>query len=56
MFMIVHDSIQSVHAEWFNIPAERFDAIHYTLIGFYELAIFVVLLGPYFALCIVGAG
>lgn len=32
----------------------RFDAIHYTLMGFYELTIFVVLLGPYLALRIVG--
>lgn len=56
MFMIAHDWIQSVHAKWFNIPEERFDAIHYTMMGFYELTIFVVLLGPYLALRIVGAG
>ena len=54
MFMIAHDWVQSVHSKWFNIPEERFDAIHYTLMGFYELTIFVVLLGPYLALRIVG--
>lgn len=55
MFMIAHDTIQSVHGKWFNISPERMDAIHYTLMGFYELTIFVVLLGPYLALRIVGA-
>lgn len=55
MFMIAHDWIQRVHTKWFNIPAERIDAIHYALMGFYELAIFVVLLGPYLALRIVDA-
>jgi hypothetical protein len=54
MFMIAHDWVQSVHSKWFNIPEERFDAIHYALMGFYELTIFVVLLGPYLALRIVG--
>ena len=28
--------------------------MHYALVGFYELTIFVVLLGPYLALRIVG--
>ena len=53
--MIAHDWIHHVHSKWFNISGERIDAIHYTLMGFYELTIFVVLLGPYLALRIVGA-
>lgn len=54
MFMIAHDWIYGVHSKWFSISVERFDGMHYALMGFYELTIFVVLLGPYLALRIVG--
>ncbi len=54
MFMIAHDWMYRVHGTWFKISVEEFDAIHYRLMGFYELSIFVVLLGPYRALRIVG--
>ena len=36
------------------MSVERFDSLHYMLMGFYELAIFIVLLGPYLGLRIVG--
>jgi hypothetical protein len=54
MFMIAHDFVYRIHSNWFKMPVEEFDAIHYKLMGFYELSIFVVLLGPYLALRIVG--
>ena len=54
MFMVAHDWVYKVHSNWFNMSQEEFDATHYKLMGFYELAIFVVLLGPYLALRIVG--
>ena len=55
MFMIAHDWIYSVHKRWFEMSEERFNSAHYLMMGFYELTIFVVLLGPYLALRIVGA-
>jgi len=53
-FLFARDWVRGVHGKWFNISPERFDEIHYMMMGFYELAIFVLLLGPYFALRIVG--
>lgn len=54
MLMIAHDWVYKVHSNWFKMSVEEFDAAHYKLMGFYELSIFVVLLGPYLALRIVG--
>ena len=54
-FLFARDWMRSVHGKWFNISPDRFDEIHYMMMGFYELAIFVLLLGPYLALRIVGA-
>ena len=54
MFMIAHDWIYEVHSNWFKMSVDEFDAAHYKMMGFYELSIFVVLLGPYLALRIVG--
>jgi len=53
-FMVAHDWVYRVHSKWFTMSVERFDSLHYMLMGFYELAIFIVLLGPYLALRIVG--
>jgi hypothetical protein len=55
VFMVAHDWIYGVHSKWFTISADRYDSIHYMMMGFYELAIFVFLLGPYLALRIIGA-
>jgi hypothetical protein len=52
--MLAHDWVYRVQSKWFELSTERFDSIHYTLMGFYELLIFIVLLGPYLALRIVG--
>jgi uncharacterized membrane protein YjdF len=54
MFMVAHDWVYKVHSNWFTMSREKFDTTHYKLMGFYELSIFVVLLGPYLALRIVG--
>lgn len=54
MFMVAHDWVYKVRSNWFTMSREKFDTTHYKLMGFYELSIFVVLLGPYLALRIVG--
>jgi len=43
-----------MHSKWFNIPVEKFDAIHYAGIAFFKISIFLFNLVPYFALRIVG--
>jgi len=48
-----HDWIYRMHSKWFKIPAETFNAIHYTGIVFFKIVIFVFNIIPYFALRIV---
>ena len=45
-----HDWIYRMHSKWFKIPAETFNAIHYTGIVFLKIVIFVFNIIPYFAL------
>ena len=52
--MFARDFLYRLHSKWFKLSEETFSALHYGLIGFYELSIFIFLLGPYFGLQIVG--
>lgn len=45
--------VRRLHGRWFNIPGDRFDALHYGLLGAYKLAIILFFLVPYLALHIV---
>ncbi|MGD9014850.1 MAG: hypothetical protein PVI33_02350 [Candidatus Omnitrophota bacterium] len=54
MFTFAHDLVYRWHTKWFKLSVEKFDAIHYTGITFFKLAVFVFNIVPYFALCIVG--
>jgi len=53
-FMLGHDFIYRFHGKWFKLSVERFDAIHYTLIGIFKIGIFLFNIVPYLALRIVG--
>ena len=53
-FIIAHDWMYHMHSKWFNIPVEKFDAIHYSGMGIFKAAIVVFNLVPYLALRIVG--
>ena len=48
-FAFAHDWIYRMHSKWFKIPVETFNAIHYSGIAFYKIAIFVFNIIPYFA-------
>jgi len=54
IFTLAHDWIYRLHSKWFNIPDEKFDAIHYGGMAFFKLGLFMFNLVPYFALRIVG--
>lgn len=41
------DWVYSIHSKWFKITKEQFYIIHYALIGFYKLSIFMFFLVPY---------
>ena len=53
-FMLAHDFIYRIHRQWFNLSMERFDAIHYSLMGSFKLCIILFNVVPYVALHIVG--
>ena len=53
-FRLAHDFIYRIHRQWFNLSMERFDAIHYSLMGSFKLCIILFNIVPYVALRIVG--
>ena len=52
-FMLVRDWIHRLHGKLFDIPVERFNAIHYAGMAFFKILILVFNLVPYLALRIV---
>ena len=56
MFIRAHDWMYGFHGRWFKLSVEKFDEIHYTMMGYFKLFIFVFNLAPYLALRIVGGG
>ena len=53
VFVFARDVVFRIHPRWFNIAEERFDEIHYTMMGYYKLIVFVFNVIPYLALRIV---
>ena len=51
--MFMGDFVYRVHTKWFDIDRPRFDAIHYTGMMLFKLAVFVLNVVPYLALLIV---
>ena len=53
VLVFARDFIFRVHTRWFKISEERFDEIHYTMMGYYKMAWALFNLVPYLALRIV---
>jgi hypothetical protein len=53
VFVFARDFVFGIHTRWFKITKERFDEIHYTMMGYYKLIVFVFNVIPYLALRIV---
>ncbi len=51
--VIAHDWTLRLHTKWFNLSPEKFDAIHYSLMGAFKICVIVFNLVPYLALRIV---
>ena len=49
-FSAAHEWLYRLHARWFRLPAERFDAIHYAAMALYKVGILLLNLVPYVAL------
>ncbi|CAA6800151.1 MAG: Unknown protein [uncultured Campylobacterales bacterium] len=47
MFVFAHNFIYAIHSKWFNISKEKFNSIHYLLMGFYKILILFFILIPY---------
>ena len=53
-FRLAHDWLYRTHGKWFDIPADKFDVIHYGAMAGFKLGIILFNLVPYLALRIVG--
>jgi hypothetical protein len=53
-FKLGHDWIYKCHSKWFDIPVDKFDAIHYGGMAAYKMGTILFNLVPYLALRIVG--
>ena len=53
-FILAHDWMYRFHSKWFKISVVKFDAIHYSGMVIFKVAIFLFNLVPYLALRIVG--
>jgi hypothetical protein len=52
-FAFAHEWMHRLHARWFTLTAERFDAIHYAAMAIYKMGIILLNIVPYLALRIV---
>ena len=48
--VFAHDRMFRIHARWFKLSSEKFDAIHYVGIGLFEMTIVIFNVVPYLAL------
>ena len=53
MFAMAGGWVHRVHGRWFNLPRERFDAIHYQHMGNFKVVIMVFNVTPYVALLLI---
>lgn len=53
-FLVAHDVIYKIHNSMFKLSPERFDELHYQLIGFYKLSVILLNCVPYIVLRITG--
>jgi len=45
-----NEFVFQIHTWWFDIPHDRFDEIHYTMMGYFKLAIILFNVTPYLVL------
>ena len=53
-FLLAHNVVYQIHCSMFpGLSADRFDELHYQLIGFYKLSVILLNFAPYIALRII---
>jgi len=50
VFVYAHDWMYRLHARWFKLPVETFDAIHYAGLAIYKIGVLLFNLVPLIAL------
>ena len=45
-----NELVFQIHTWWFDIPHDRFDELHYTMTGYFKLAVILFNVTPYLAL------
>ena len=50
VFVYAHDWMYRLHARWFKLPVETFDAIHYAGLAIYKIGVILFNLVPLIAL------
>ena len=45
-----NEFVFQIHTRWFDIPHDRFDEIHYTMMGYFKLMVILFNLTPYLVL------
>jgi hypothetical protein len=53
VFGLAHDWLHRLHGRWFSLSEEKFDAVHYALMGVFKLGILLFNLVPYLSMRIV---
>ena len=54
VFVFAHDRLHRLHGRWFAMSGEKFDSVHYTLMGVFKLGILLFNLVPYLSMRIAG--
>ena len=54
VFVFAHDLIQRIHARWFRLSRDQFDALHYAGMSIFKIGIILFNLVPFVVLCILG--
>jgi hypothetical protein len=52
VFVLAHDWLYRFHGQWFHIPVEQFDMLHYAGMSTYKIGILLFNLVPLLALYI----
>jgi NO-binding membrane sensor protein with MHYT domain len=50
VFVTCHDALHRVHARWFKLPMESFDAIHYAGMAAFKIGALLLFAIPWLAL------
>ncbi len=53
-FRFAHDALYRMHARWFRLTPEHFDALHYQGMAVYKVGVLLLNLAPYLALLLMG--